>query len=379
MLVSVKDSLKFIGVAVVCFCAVFVCTFFMNYYLDVLPLGAELAEQYKPLYDAQIATARMTCAITGGFLSVIAVVMLFFYIKLYIDGHRKEIGVFKAMGYSNTEIARGFLIFGLSAFIGCALGFGLGWALMNVIYEQLTIDGIPEIAITFHTSLLFALVVAPTVVFTALAYVYGVIVLRKPALEIMRGSAPKSKPHNKPKKYKDRPFITELLLSTLKTKKMLVFWITFSCFCFSAMVQMSLSMENLSSGTMAITILIIGLVLAFISMFMAMTSLVKDNAKNIAILKAMGYSTKERFAAIFAVYLPFAALGFGVGTAYQFGLLSLMVNIIFKNVGEMPSYTFDVPVFFYTLLMFVVAYSAVFALYLFKANRVPVKEIMLEN
>ena len=44
MLVSVKDSIKFIGVTVVCFCAVFVCTFFLNYYLDIVPLEADISE-----------------------------------------------------------------------------------------------------------------------------------------------------------------------------------------------------------------------------------------------------------------------------------------------------------------------------------------------
>lgn len=379
MLVSVKDSLKFIGVAVVCFCAVFVCTFFLNYYLDVLPLEADIAQEFMPLYKAQLATAQMTCAVTGGFLSVIAVVMLFFYIKLYIDGHGKEIGTFKAMGYSNAEIARSFLIFGLSTFIGCALGFGLGWALMPTIYGQLTIDGMPQIPIRFHSSLLIALVVAPSVALTALAYVYGLIVLRRLALEIMRGAPAKIKSVKHRTGAKDRPFMKELCLSALKSKKSLVFWITFSCFCFSAMVQMGLSMENLVSGTMAILILIIGLVLAFISMFMAMTSLVKENAKNVAVMKAMGYSVKERFTAVFVGYIPFAVLGFAIGTAYQYGLLLLMINVIFKDVGDVPAYTFDVPVFFYTLSMFVVAYSAVFAIYLAKTNRIPVKTIMLEN
>lgn len=379
MLVSVKDSIKFIGVTVVCFCAVFVCTFFLNYYLDIVPLEADISEDVMPLYKAQLATAQMTCGITGGFLSVIAVIMLLFYIKLYIDAHGKEIGTFKAMGYSDSEIAGSFTVFGLGAFIGCALGFGIGWTFMPTIYNQLAIDGLPEITVRFHPSLLFALVVAPAVVFTVLAYVYGIIILRKPALAIMRGTPTKTKKVKHKTDAKNRPFLKEFCLSALGSKKTLVFWITFSCFCFSAMVQMGLSMENLASGTMAVMILIIGLVLAFISMFMAMTSLVKENAKNVAVMKAMGFSVRERFVAVFVGYIPFAVLGFAIGTVYQFGLLQLMINVIFNAVGEIPAYTFDVPVFFYTLLMFAVAYSAVFAVYLIKTNRIPVKMIMTEN
>ena len=90
-----------------------------------------------------------------------------------------------------------------------------------------------------------------------------------------------------PGKLKDREFLKEMSLVTLKSKKMLVFFVAFSCFCFSAMVQMGMSMEDLVNGTMGMMILIIGLVLAAVSMFMAMTSLVKSNAKNIAVMKAM--------------------------------------------------------------------------------------------
>ena len=128
MIISFRDGLKFIGVSIVCFCAVFVCTFFLNYYIDILPLKDTLNEEIIPLYTAQLATAKMTCAITGGFLSVIAAIMIVFYVKLYIDNHRTAIGTFKAMGYSNFSIAKSFVVFGISALFGCATGFGIGWA-----------------------------------------------------------------------------------------------------------------------------------------------------------------------------------------------------------------------------------------------------------
>ena len=38
MVISLKDSLKLIGVSVVCVCAVFVCTFMLSFYIDILPL-----------------------------------------------------------------------------------------------------------------------------------------------------------------------------------------------------------------------------------------------------------------------------------------------------------------------------------------------------
>ncbi len=59
MVVSVKDTLKLAGISIVCFCAVFVCTFFLNYYLDVIPLKDLVSAETRPLYDAQIAILFM--------------------------------------------------------------------------------------------------------------------------------------------------------------------------------------------------------------------------------------------------------------------------------------------------------------------------------
>ena len=68
-------------------------------------------------------------------------------------------------------------------------------------------------------------------------------------------------------------------LKTLGGRKSLAFFVAFACFCFSAMVQMGASMEDLASVTMGIIILVIGVVLAVTTMFMAVTSLVRSNLK----------------------------------------------------------------------------------------------------
>lgn len=379
MIISLKDSVKLVGISIVCFCAVFVCTFFLNYYLDVIPMEKDVSAELLPLYNAQLATAKFTCALTGGFLSAIAVVMLIFYIKLFVDNNAATIGIFKAMGFSNAKIAQSFLLFGISAFVGCAAGFALGWAFMPAIYRSLTIDGLPTVSPTFHAGLLVLLTIAPPLLFAAISFAYAWVSLRKPVLTLLKGQQTGKEKPKAPQKDKNRPFLKEMRLSVLKSKKMLAFFVAFSCFCFSAMVQMGLSMEDLVTGTMGVMILLIGLVLAFVSMMMSMTSLVQNNKKSIAVLKAMGFSQKERFAAVFSGYLPFAALGFFVGTAYQYGLLCFMINVVFKDVGNVPEYQFSLPVFFVTLALFVVCYAATFAIYLVKVNKVSVKEIMLET
>lgn len=378
MIISFKDSLKLIGISIVCFCGVFVCTFFLNYYIDILPLKNSVSEEHMPLYNAQIATAKMTCGLTGGFLSIIALIMMFFYIKLYIDDHRKELGIFKIMGYSNLKIAKSFILFGLSVFIGCGLGFIFGWIFIPLIYQSLTIDGLPIIDAQFHVSLLICLVLIPTIFFSLVSFLYALFSLKKPALELIRGKATKVTKTKLSSKNKGRSFLKEMCISTLKSKKMLAFFVAFSCFCFSAMVQMGLSMEDLVTGTMGMMILAIGLVLAFVSMLMAMTSLVKSNSKNIAIMKTMGFSKKECFVSIFLGYVPFTIIGFALGTIYQYGLLLFMINLVFKDVNDIPVYKFNVPVFFLTLISFIICYTITFLLYSRKINNTSVKEIMLE-
>ncbi|MFQ6968828.1 MAG: FtsX-like permease family protein [Subdoligranulum sp.] len=49
--------------------------------------------------------------------------MLLFYIKHYIDTHKKELGILKALGYSNIKIAKSFWVFGISIFIGTVTGY----------------------------------------------------------------------------------------------------------------------------------------------------------------------------------------------------------------------------------------------------------------
>lgn len=186
MVVSIKDALKFVGIIIVAFCAVFVCTFLLNFYLDALKIEYLITEDNQPLYDAQLSTAKFASALSGSCLTLIALIMLLFYIKLYIDNNMKKLGILKAMGYSNGKIALKFLIFGISVFIGAAFGFGMGFAVMPFIYKALIVDGLPEISITFHVGLLFALVVAPTVIFSLLSCGYAYLSLRRPVSCMLR-------------------------------------------------------------------------------------------------------------------------------------------------------------------------------------------------
>ena len=380
MIIGLKDSLKLIGIIIVSFCAVFVCTFFLNFYLDAKSIEHLLAtENEMILYNAQMLTAKFTCSISGGFLALIAVVMLVFYLKLYINSHCSQLGVLKAMGYSDCEISLRFCIFGVSVFIGTALGFGAGFAFMPKIYESLTVDGLPEVAINFHPVLLITLIFVPTVFYSVLSVLFAFYQLKKPVLDMLHGKTVKEKKEKIVRKDKDRSFLSEIFVGTLKTKKLLSFFIAFACFCFSAMVQMGFSMKQLSSEEMGIMILLIGIVLAVTTLFMATTTVLKNNVKNVSIMKAFGYSMKEYSFAVLSGYNIFAFVGFAVGTVYQYVLLKLMVGVIYKDVAAVTSYNFDIPLFFITLAVFTVLYEGIMAFYAFRMSRISVKEVMTEN
>ena len=145
------------------------------------------------------------------------------------------------------------------------------------------------------------------------------------------------------------------------------------------MVQMGFSMKQLSSEEMGIMILLIGIVLAVTTLFMATTTVLKNNVKNVSIMKAFGYSMKEYSFAVLSGYNIFAFVGFAVGTVYQYVLLKLMVGVIYKDVVAVTSYNFDIPLFFITLAVFTVLYEGIMAFYAFRMSRISVKEVMTEN
>jgi len=380
MLIRLKDVLKLSAVAVVMACAVFVSTLFLNFYFDVAPLRSEVSgEADLKLYEAQLALAKIMPMLAGGILSAVAAVMLIFYLKLYIDEHLRDLGVFKAMGYSEKRLALSFLVFGLAVFVGCGLGFGLAFACMRFVYDKLQIGAL-LVPVHFHVSILFAFVVAPTVAFSLISYLYAAYVLRLPVMQMMRGRSGKEKPQKKEKsETKERPFLRELAMSTLSSKKSLAFFVAFASFCFSAMTQMAFSMDSISETTMAGMILFIGLVLAVTTMLLVAAALMHGNAKNISMLRAFGYSVKQCALGILLGYVPLAAIGFALGTVYQWGLLRIMVDLVFQGVEGVGEYSFDVPVFFAVLAAFIVFYAAINLWLILKIKKTSVKKVMIEE
>ena len=382
MVIGIKDAAKLIGISIISFCAVLVCTMFLNFNMDIVGIRDQItAEQVMMFYDAQVMTAKVVSIVSGGCLLMTSAVMLLFYVKHYIDTHGKELGILKALGYSNLKIAKSFWVFGISVLTGCAIGFGCAFLIMPSFYKVQNEDKIlPDISVHFHPGLLFWLVVIPTAAFAVLAVCYACYKLNNPILPLLKDHIQEPA---KGKEYRidgnsGGAFVDDLKKSTLKGRKTLVFFIIFASFCFSAMTQMSASMKDLSSVMMGAMILLIGLVLACTTLFLAITTVIRGNTKTIAMMRVFGYSQKECCRAILGGYRPMSYIGFALGSIYQYVLLRIMVDLVFKDIEGVPVYDFDFPVMFASLLAFVVIYELVMYCYAEKIKRISVKEIMLE-
>lgn len=380
MVVGIKDSAKLIGISIIFCCAVLVCTMFTNYYLDIRQIKNLItSEQVMIFYQAQVSTAKVVCFASGGCLLVTSVIMLFFYIKHYVDTHKKELGILKAMGYSNLKIAKHFWVFGSSVLIGAIIGLLGAFLIMPRFYELQNEDKLlPEISIHFHALIPMCFVILPTVAFAALAIFYASFKLKKPVLSLIKDNVQVSAKIKKQKKDRNRPFLEDLKANTLKTKKTLVFFIVFASFCFSSMTQMSMSMKDLSSAMMGVMIMLIGITLAFTTLFLAITTVIKGNTKTIAMMRVFGYSQKECCKALLGGYRPLSYIGFALGTVYQYALLRFTVDIIFRDFEGVPEYKFDIPVMFASLAVFVLVYELTMYYCTERIKKVSVKEVMAE-
>lgn len=377
-MIRIKDGLKMFGISIVGFCAVYVCALFMNYYLDLRLIENEIRDTTQAaFFDAQLMTCKVVCGVSGGCLLLTSIVLLIFYIKNYIDAHKKELGILKALGYDNRRIAARFHVFGLSVFAGTALGYLAACATMPKYYAVQNKDGfLPDVPIHFHAGLPLFLVLAPTAAFALLAMLVSLCRLKVPALYLI-GEASLSR-IKKIRDDENASFLQGLRRSTASQKKSLVFFIAFGAFCFSAMTQMSASMDELASRMMAVMMIGIGYTLAFVALLLTLTSVMKANQKTAMMMRAFGYTKGECERAIFGGYRFWNYLGFALGSVYQYVLLKLMVSVVFKDIAGVPEYHFDFKMCILTGAAYLLIYETAIRLYGNYLSKMSVKEIMLE-
>ena len=190
---SVKDIRKLVVVSIIGACAVFVANLFLNFYLDIEQLEiSKTNPMMQTYYDAQVSLSWMVAMVSGVVLSLTSVLLMCFYIKQFVDDHKEQLGILKALGYSNGQLAKRFWAFGLSFGAGALLGYFTSFLMMGHFYDFRNEKGIlPEITIHFHWQLLLALVILPTSFFMVLAIGYARRQLQTPALRLLK-KVPKS-------------------------------------------------------------------------------------------------------------------------------------------------------------------------------------------
>ena len=378
MVIGLKDVTKLFGITIVACCAAFVCTLFLSYNIDLVAIKDEITtEAGMALYDAQVMMGKVIAGVSGGCLIATSVVMLLFYVKNYVDTRGKDLGILKALGYSDMKIAAHFRVFGLSVLVGCVIGFAAGYLYLPRFYLKQTSDILPSLTVKFHPLFAFLLIFLPTAFFAGISVLFAFFKLKMPPLDLL-----KERRNYKTKVGKrgdgDEPFLKGLKRTTLASRKSLVFLIAFSAFCFSAMVQMSFSMNEIASETFAFMVLSIGLTLAFVTLFLSLSSVVKGNAKTIAMMRVFGYDGGVCGRNILGAYRPASYIGFIIGTFYQYGLLKLMINVIFAELDNVPTYNFDFKALWITAILFVVIYESAMYFYQLRIRKISLKTIMSE-
>jgi len=377
---------KSLSIIIISFCAIFVCTLFLNYNIDLKNIETQITQNdMRSFYEALVMTGKIVSILSGGCLLLTSVIMLCFYINHYVDAHRKILGILKAMGYSNLKIAKGFAGFGLNVFVGTGIGYAGAHMIMPKFYRMQNADGmLPKIDIGFHPVLFFCLVLLPALAFCLLSVLYGYFRLKTPVLDLLKGKTSskiklpkKSVPPTKQKT--DLPFLQELKKSTLRQRKSLVFFISFASFCYASMMQMSFGMDELASQMMALMIFLIGIILSFVTLFIATTSAVKANWKTLALMRAFGYPHKECSCSILGGYRLPAFLGFTLGTVYQYALLKITVTKVFAGIENVPEFHFDIPAFITALISFTALYQLILYVYARKIKQMSIREVMMDT
>lgn len=381
MMIRFREGAKPIGISMIAFCAVFVCTLFLNFYTDLSAVDRQmLTDASAVFYDAQLSTAKVVAAISGGCLLATSAVLLIFYVRDSVESRKREIGLMKAFGYGNLRIAVNFSVFGISVLMGALPGFGASFLLMPEFYEVQNKDGfLPDIGIAFHPSLLFLLVILPTLFFSLLSILCALRRLRCSPLSMLCDRDTRPSRARKHQKEKNRPFLKEMRSAVLRSRKAMAFLMGFAAFCFSSMMQMSASMDELASPLAGVMILVIGLTLAFTALILSAVTVLKKCEKDIAMMSLFGYTPAECRHAVLNGYRPIACGGFVIGTVYQYALLRIMVDVVFREIENVPTYSFDWTAFFLTVLCFIPLYEGLIALAARRIRKIPIKSVMMEG
>ncbi|MGT2846258.1 FtsX-like permease family protein [Streptococcus massiliensis] len=373
---SKKDVKPFSGVMIICFCAVLICMMFANFYLDLQGIKADLTSPMQRSYfDVEAKIAQIIVLASGLCLFITALASLCFYISTFIRKNAQNLGILKALGYSNWQLARQFSIFGFLSASGVILGFALSFLLMPFYYNFKNDRGIlPKISIQFHWELLIYFIVLPSLILGILAMIYAYKKLGKSTLQLLKGGA-----QGKIKQKLSKPrqnFLLEVRRTTITSQKVLAGLILFAAFCFASMVQLATGIYDFTNLSIGFITMMIGVILAVTILVLSLSSVVEHNRKNNIMMKVFGYTDKQVRFAILNAYRLFAYAGFLLGTIYQYILLKGILHLASQTIKNMPNYEFNFQALFLALIAFIMLYEGLICYFFKRLKNTPLKELM---
>ena len=130
---SVKDIRKLVVVSIIGACAVFVANLFLNFFTWT---SSSWISKTNPMiqtyYDAQVSLSWMVAMVSGVVLSLTSILLMCFLYQTICRWPQKEqLGILKALGYSNGQLAKRFWAFGLSFGAGALLGYFASFFMMG--------------------------------------------------------------------------------------------------------------------------------------------------------------------------------------------------------------------------------------------------------
>jgi hypothetical protein len=379
-MVDVKSVFKLTSVIIITSVVVFICTTFVSYPLDLRAIEhlVTSSEAQAAYLGAQVSLADVIIIATVGLFGSIAVLILMFSIRQFINENSAELGVLKALGYSENRLAITFSKFGLSVFVGSVVGYLLAFFASPVFYGMLTSDyELPAtVVFIFRYEILIIMIAIPTLFFMALAVLYARLRLGRKPLELIRG-ANDTKVSKLTQKLQNRgskqPFLKELKRNVLLNNLALVFFIGFAAFTFAAQVQTAFTVRQLLDNMLlTATFVISGQIVGSVTLLLALTFIIGKNKQYVAMLKAYGYTGSECGKAMFGGYRIVTYVGFATGTFYQYLFIAFIIARAFDNARI----EFDIAGFFISLSVFVLAYELIMVFYKKRISSIPLREIM---
>ena len=380
-IIQLKQLKQLSVVAVICACASFVATLFLNFWLDLRLLDFDqLSLLGQAYYRVQEKISQVVAGVSGLVLVVTALAMVLFYIHQFIEDQQTDLGILKAVGYARGQLARQFWIFGLYGLLGTLLGGLTAYTFLPHFYTTRNSAGLlTGLSLHLHWGLVLTMVLLTSLLLTAMAVGYAYHVLARPSLVLLKGRQTLRPPRKKGQQGGRENFLSDLRASLFWRHKFLIFLVGFAAFCFAAMLQLALGLQDMMDVALQVMMIGIGLILSLSIFYLALLTLLSRHKDSVAILKAMGYSQRDCLSVTLHPYYGVVMLGFLLGSAYQFGIMRLILWLVVGQGSQMVDSGFNWVNFVLAGFLLVIVYIGFNVYFSRRLAQVPIKAILLSE